>query len=295
MAASTSFQAPTNSTSVLFRAWGSAISAALSAAGWVQTADTGQINWTTVTAAVSINTSAGFEVWRTNDSNTTWYLKIEYGAGAATSTPSIWLTIGTATNGSGTLSGQTSTRKQLASNANTTTQYNMIFGGGTAWFSTCCFTQNTVATAYWFWFTIERTKDTAGADADVAMMICGGSGGSNSSFSQTVPKTGTVPTQRTYVPTPLAANSTLVSGTTVGLLPVFPQMQTTYPAALGVMSFFYSDISTDSSTITVSRYGSNRTYMVCKLTNSTNYNALSNVNLSSVGYNEQFAPLIRYE
>lgn len=48
MAKVTASLAPDNSSAAGFRAWWSWISAQLAAFGWVQSADTGQINWTTV-------------------------------------------------------------------------------------------------------------------------------------------------------------------------------------------------------------------------------------------------------
>ena len=94
-----------------FRAWGSELSTKLAAVGLVQTADTGQINWTTVTRPGS-GASAGYEIWRFADSSL--YLKWEYGTGTAAATPMMWITVGTGSNGSGTLTGQLSTRSTIA-------------------------------------------------------------------------------------------------------------------------------------------------------------------------------------
>jgi hypothetical protein len=119
-----------HSSDATFRAWGLAFSNALAAAGTASgcltiAADTGQINWATV-ARPGVNTAAGFEVWKLTDSNfgaAPIYIKIEYGTGAAATTPQMWVTIGTSTNGSGTLS-TTSTRviwtRQVAITSNVT-------------------------------------------------------------------------------------------------------------------------------------------------------------------------------
>jgi hypothetical protein len=93
-----------------FRAWGSELAAKLAAVGLVQTADTGQINWSTVTRP-GTNTAGGYEIWRFADSSL--YLKLEYGTGASAAVPLMWVTVGTGSNGSGTLTGQTSTRGQV--------------------------------------------------------------------------------------------------------------------------------------------------------------------------------------
>lgn len=107
-----------------FRAWGSLLSARLAAAGLVQTADTGQINWTTVTRPAT-NTAGGYEIWRL--SNSSLYFKIEYGTGSSATTPQMWITVGQGSNGSGTLTGQLSTRNTWTANAaptSTLTSYN---------------------------------------------------------------------------------------------------------------------------------------------------------------------------
>jgi hypothetical protein len=90
-----------------FREWGSELSAKLAAVGLVQTSDTGQVNWTTVTRP-GTNTSGGYEIWRWNDSlqgTAPIYMRVDYGTGSGTTAPRIQITVGTGSNGSGTISG----------------------------------------------------------------------------------------------------------------------------------------------------------------------------------------------
>lgn len=99
------------------RSWGSAVSAQLAACGLVQTADTGQINWATVTKPAAGATPAGYEIWRFNDAlqaTKPVFIKVEYGTGGAATFCAMWLTVGTGTNGAGTLSGQLFARVQVA-------------------------------------------------------------------------------------------------------------------------------------------------------------------------------------
>lgn len=107
MAAQVVSAAPTNATDAAFRAWGSGISAALAAAGLVKTADTGQINWTTVLAPTTTNTQVGYEIWRFSDALQSTYpvfVRIDYGSNFYFAVnPQIWVTVGTATNGAGTI------------------------------------------------------------------------------------------------------------------------------------------------------------------------------------------------
>lgn len=101
------------STDAGFRAWGSTLSTAFAAAGLVQTADTGQINWSTVVRA-SAGAIAGYEIWRLPSS--ALFYKIEYGSGGNGITyPNIVITIGTGSNGTGSLTGQQSTRQSVMS------------------------------------------------------------------------------------------------------------------------------------------------------------------------------------
>lgn len=87
-----------------FRQWGLAISNALAAAGLVKTADTGQIDWTTVLATNANLQKRGYEVWRFNDAlqaTRPVFIRIDYGSGNYPYNPMLWFTIGTATDGAG--------------------------------------------------------------------------------------------------------------------------------------------------------------------------------------------------
>lgn len=95
-----------------FRAWGAEYNAKLAAAGLVQASDTGQINWASVNRP-GISTVAGYEIWRFNDAlqaTAPIYIKLEFGTGTNASVPQLWITVGTGSNGSGTITGQSSTR-----------------------------------------------------------------------------------------------------------------------------------------------------------------------------------------
>lgn len=90
-----------------FRAWGSMFSGALAAVGMVKTSDTGQINWSTATRAASGGT-AGYEIWRMGDAMQSVFpvfIKFEYGSMAVNSTPGMRITVGSGSNGSGSITG----------------------------------------------------------------------------------------------------------------------------------------------------------------------------------------------
>ena len=90
-----------------FRNWGSMFSSALAAVGMVQTSDTGQINWSTATRAASGGT-AGYEIWRMDDAMQSVFpvfIKFEYGSMSSNSIPGMRITVGSGSNGSGSITG----------------------------------------------------------------------------------------------------------------------------------------------------------------------------------------------
>ena len=90
-----------------FRAWGAAVNNLFSTAGLIQTADTGQINWSTVVRAAPYGI-AGYEIWRFNDAlqaTTPIFFKISYGTGQNTQTLSAKIAVGSGSDGSGNLTG----------------------------------------------------------------------------------------------------------------------------------------------------------------------------------------------
>lgn len=109
-----------------FRAWGSQIRDQLLAIGLTKTADTGQIDWTTV-ARPGTNTAAGYEIWRFNDAlqaTKPIFFKVEYGTSASAAIPEVWLTVGGGSNGTGTITGTSFSRRQVGRTLTPTTVSN---------------------------------------------------------------------------------------------------------------------------------------------------------------------------
>lgn len=125
---------PRSNTNAEFRAWGSAISAAIANCGLVKLPDANvgaQINWSTVSRPTANQTSQGYEIWRYDDSmqaTTPVYFKLEYGSGSTAQTPAMWVTWGSGANGSGNVTGNTTTRQQLAGTAGGTARNTYISG-----------------------------------------------------------------------------------------------------------------------------------------------------------------------
>lgn len=155
-----------------FRAAGLEIKNALTTLGCVQTADTGQINWATVTYP-GVNADGGYEVWRFNDAlqgTAPIFFKITYGHHNNGSPAYIRLNlqVGTGSNGTGTLTGTlstliTATRVATPSVGNFPSYGCMVNGnltlalkltsGGDGWFSIC------------------RAQDATGADVTTGAMV----------------------------------------------------------------------------------------------------------------------------
>jgi hypothetical protein len=103
------------STDAECRAFVQALHDAFLAMGLVQTADTGQINPATVSKPGGLDTVAGYEIWRFADAHqgsAPIFFKIEYGTGSGVDRPAVWLQVSSGSNGTGSLTGAPSQRRQ---------------------------------------------------------------------------------------------------------------------------------------------------------------------------------------
>lgn len=172
--------APDISSDAAFRKWAQGVHDALVGCGWVQTADTGQVTISTMTAPSTANAAAGYEIFRMNDAlqaTCPVFVKLEYGRVSATNnTPTQWVTVGQGSNGSGTITGQLLARTQVAS---TTTAY----GSATEYPSYGSCDGAGICLALWsgytnpgtFFLAIERSRDASGnATGDAVLIALGG-------------------------------------------------------------------------------------------------------------------------
>lgn len=98
-----------------FRAWVAEAEQMLEDCGLVRTADTGQINTATVVRPAGANSKAGYSMWRFNDSlqaTVPIFFRIDYGTGQSQTVPSMWLRVGTGSDGTGSLTGMVSAEVQ---------------------------------------------------------------------------------------------------------------------------------------------------------------------------------------
>lgn len=157
-----------NSTLTNFKQWASAISAFLqtSGSGLSQTSDTGQVNWSSI-ASVPTSGNYVYEMYKNTDALTTFYFKIEYGTGSSSSNPRIRISIGTSTNGAGTLSGFVTTLTPFlmpgsdSTPPSTSIQYNCYFSAAPGRLSILMW-RDTTSTQWPLWFGFERSCDSSG-------------------------------------------------------------------------------------------------------------------------------------
>jgi len=161
----------------LFRLRASSLHAAFTGAGLTQTADTGQINFTTVTCPGTTNTDAGYAIYAFADAaqgTDPIYLKIVYGTGASGGSCQYKVQLGQGTNGAGTLTGTLSTQlvcaNGSASNAETvqhyachTAGYFVMFGG---------LGNSSQGGRPMSFFMVARTRDDTGALDGLGGLIC---------------------------------------------------------------------------------------------------------------------------
>lgn len=130
-----------NSTAANYKNWAQAISDFIRSAGWTNSSDTGQLNgagpgpggW----AGVSTVPGSGafyYEIFQPGDGLQNFYLKMEYGnVTGSTTSPTLAISIGTSTDGAGTLTGYVTTRTLLSgtnyTSPSTTIQYECDLSG----------------------------------------------------------------------------------------------------------------------------------------------------------------------
>jgi len=273
MATATGNYASDNSTLANFQAWTTAIfNAFVTTCGWVQTADSGQA----ANPIASVPSSAYvYWIFKANDAAAaTLPIYVKVGLGFSATSPRIQITVGTGSNGSGTITGATinggSPWTITANNANQgATTFPCFFSGNAGEFRMMMWQSGgaTNSTNPACLFGVERSKDSSGAvTTDYFTCIA-----MNKTANQTTIAGG----QQSVMTTSLSANqricvlaSSLVSppGTgafngTVTAYPIFPDVGKVGNPMLGFMQVYSADIS-DGATVTVaSMYGATHNYI----------------------------------
>ena len=191
--------------------------------------------------------------------------------------PAIWLTLGTATDGAGTLSGQVSHRTQLALDESSAIQdYNCAFAGGTNWLAISMFYDAaTHGHGSCITFFLERLRNVSGEETDDGLVVhfakqkYGNLYGLR--WQQIVPTSGVVP-EYTWdnndnpkwpmmIP-PANITDGYLGDYTFGLCTLHPWSGIHYPAILGAVVYFNMGPDIENFTLFgVDRYGSPHTYL----------------------------------
>ena len=202
------------------------VDATFVATGWVRSSDSGQIaDWGGVGLPGIANTSAGYSIYHMNDALQATYpvfIKIEYGT-SASSTIGFWVTLGTGSNGSGTLTGILNTRLQFGTGGNNTltTHPSYISGSSSRYSFVLC--ANAPSNTCLCILSIERTKDSTGTlTSDGVMLFTLGT--TSTTTSQYLPFSGTIPAQYSAwncnIPASNSTTSTPAYKNTVALYPI---------------------------------------------------------------------------
>jgi hypothetical protein len=216
----------------------------LLAGGWVQTADTGQ------TTTVVVNGS-GYQVWRMNDalqSTSPVYIKVSWG----TSGVLLFLTVGTGSNGTGTITGLWYYSGQI-----TTTQLATVmksyYSSGVSRFSWALFTASTAS----MYFSLERTKDANGNDTSEGCILLSNMGTYKHTYYTPAATTVYTETRCFYN----VGATTFASGSDFILLPVINGDHKGLKYS-GTMTLVYPNVDlTAGSPITLTMNGATHTFL----------------------------------
>lgn len=168
---------PTNNVDADLRAWSKFIYDTMIDGGWVQTADTGQINFTTVTKPTAVNQARGYIIMRMNDTlqaTVPIYVRIDFGSSGAINSMGVWITIGAGSDGAGNITTKyfdspTASAPPIGTNSNSSTVVRpMSFGSagdsGSRVHICVGLDIDAAGASFAVAFSLERTKSGSGAD-----------------------------------------------------------------------------------------------------------------------------------
>lgn len=262
--------APDLTTDTTWRTLIGAIKTGIEAMGWVQTSDTGQINFSTSVKPPGTNTTQGYALWRANDAlagTNPMIIRIAFGSAGSASQFRMNIKFGHTTDGAGTFSGITNNwdfGNMDGPSSGTTTAYDCFFSGDTNRLVVNLFENNTASVNNNVGFGLERSHDNTGADTTVGIWAFTLQGGSNSNNNRFIPYLGAMQGSNNHLMTCLPSqNSATLLGTQVGLFPTFPWYIIALNPSTQVLTYFTSDI-TGGTIITLPMYGATKTFYCCK-------------------------------
>jgi hypothetical protein len=275
------FWAQSNNTSdANFRLWGKGLSDAMTAVGFTKTADTGQIDWTTVAKPAGASTFQGYEIRAFTDdlqASNPVVVKIEFGSGAGSATyPGLQITVGRASDGAGTLVGEVTNAAPAYKGSQGTGSQPCFVSGSTDRIEAVLYGDST---AYAFAFWIERVKDDTGAATELGVDF--GYKAGASTYQVFFPKKGLQ-----FPVTAVAGLPCLVpySGGAfsyvgnLGLFPIYTNIGYIANPNLAAIVYDSASIVSAGSIITVSIFGANHDYVISQvLTGTINGNSTATI------------------
>lgn len=256
------------------QSWVGPILQLLADSGWVRTSDTGQLELADMPAAAAGNTVCGNQIWRMNDSlqaTAPVFVKFEFGSGGCAGSYSLWLTVGSGSDGAGNITGiiQPKTRAYYSLTTSVTTA-SVFMGSGDndrlVFFARSYISSNSVYLR--FNFSIERTYDANGASTTVGVMLAIRAGGSTgaavlgamdlfrvATFNGSQPATSTL--IGAYVP---GGTTWAYDGNYVGVCPVAFFMGGPTNPSKNLMVYLNGDIS-PLVPVTIPCYGTDLKFM----------------------------------
>lgn len=272
-----------SSTLADWKSWSQEISNALSAFGWIQTSDTGQVNWSTIGAVPATGATTAYEIWKMPTVSGLFdvYLRINYSASE------IDLILGVGTNGAGVLSSPTTL--QVVSCNVAGGSGNIRTSGSTNRFCGIIGSTNS-GTKQPGVFAIERSHDANGNDTNSFVVLATVSQ-NQGPFSQLLYPSGAASLQLSGGQACLlpAGLSTGVQGTNLGISPVFPWDGIPENPMTSLWAGYSGDIVNDAQ-ISVTIYGQSRT-----LTGVTGSGQRINQMIGFTSGNGSTAVLVRYD
>jgi hypothetical protein len=245
-----------------FRAWATKIHNALVAVGLIETNDTGKINLATVTRPAS-STFAGFEMFRFDDSlqaTKPVFLKVEYGMSSSANVPAVRFTVGTATDGAGTLTAPF----VLATCRPTAVGTHDLWGSGVASegrFAVMVGMESTASGDY-YGICFERGRNSDGSsNGDKQQFMCFGTFTTSHAVRTGQMDRGSSGPTTVYdrVPAMILGFGNIVVGGDHAVAPILHlDGKMAYPP-LGLLAVRTADVSAGTQ-FTVTRYGTSRNY-----------------------------------
>jgi hypothetical protein len=257
------FATPINTADADFRLWGKGASDAMTAVGFTKTADTGQIDWATVSKPASVSTYSGYEIREFSDdiqATNPIIVKIEYGCGNSLAYCAMRITVGRDSDGSGNLVGVTAGPFVVKRDSQGTSLMPCAVSGNTDRIEVALFMSTS---SYNLLFWIERIKDDTGANTDTGVDI--GYGNSTLTYQVFFPKDGLQ-----FPLTPAAGVPCLVpySGIefsyvgNLGIFPVYSHIGYVANPNLSALIYAYGTISSIGSVISVTIFGVAHEYII---------------------------------